>query len=204
MLGLEDQPPGDVVQRERLRQFGRVAGDLGQRVGPGPDDEVGRLERQFNRMVEGLAAARATEHRQVEDEARGAERERIARELHDAVSQDLFTLGMLAGGMEKALPSGTRLQEQAAKLGPSQRTPLRAGRAAVDRLSRRELGVLKALGRGRSNKEIARELGISEETVKSHVSNLLAKLQLQDRTQAAIFALRQLLVPLEETGDGGK
>ena len=66
---------------------------------------------------------------------------------------------------------------------------------AVERLSPRELEVLAAIGAGRSNKEIASLLGISEETVKSHVSNVLAKLELQDRTQAALFAARQNLVP---------
>jgi NarL family two-component system response regulator LiaR len=71
---------------------------------------------------------------------------------------------------------------------------------AVDRLSPRELEVLTALGGGRSNKEIAKDLGISEETVKSHVSSLLGKLQLDDRTQAALFAAREHLVPLEDAG----
>jgi len=74
----------------------------------------------------------------------------------------------------------------------------RAASTVVDRLSPRELEVLKAIGRGLSNKEIAGRLAISEETVKSHVSNLLAKLQLLDRTQAAIFALREHLVPFDE------
>src|SRR5262249_19846037 len=68
--------------------------------------------------------------------------------------------------------------------------------AAPDQLSRREVDVLAALARGRSNKEIARQLSISDETVKTHVSNILSKLQLEDRTQAAIYALQQRLVPL--------
>jgi two-component system, NarL family, response regulator LiaR len=71
-------------------------------------------------------------------------------------------------------------------------------RKPVDRLSRREVEVLVALARGRSNKEIATELAIGEQTVKTHVSNILDKLHLQDRTQAAIFALRQRLVPLDD------
>lgn len=71
---------------------------------------------------------------------------------------------------------------------------------AVERLSPRELEVLAGIGDGRSNKEIAARLRISEETVKSHVSSVLAKLELQDRTQAALFAARQHLVPGGDEG----
>jgi NarL family two-component system response regulator LiaR len=63
--------------------------------------------------------------------------------------------------------------------------------------------VLSLLSRGRANREIARVLSLSEETVKSHVSNVLAKLGLQDRTQAAIFGLQQGLVPLDEALSDG-
>jgi two-component system, NarL family, response regulator LiaR len=73
--------------------------------------------------------------------------------------------------------------------------------ASVDPLTRltpRETDVLKGLAQGRSNREIARALSVSEETVKSHVSSILAKLGLADRTQAAIFALQRHLVPLDE------
>jgi len=65
-------------------------------------------------------------------------------------------------------------------------------------LSRREREVLAALSRGRSNREIARALTLSEETVKTYVSSLLAKLGLQDRTQAAIFGLQQGVVALDD------
>src|SRR5205807_970707 len=64
------------------------------------------------------------------------------------------------------------------------------GRHPMDQLSPRELEVLAALARGRSNKEIARDLSIGEETVKTHVSNILSKLHLADRTQAAIYGLQ--------------
>ena len=52
--------------------------------------------------------------------------------------------------------------------------------------------MLRLIARGRSNKEIARDLTLSEKTVKTHVSNILQKLDLSDRTQAALFAVKQL------------
>ncbi|WP_344594891.1 response regulator transcription factor [Actinomadura vinacea] len=57
-------------------------------------------------------------------------------------------------------------------------------------LTEREKEVLVQIARGRSNREIARALLVSEKTVKTHVSNLLMKLGVQDRTQAALFAVR--------------
>jgi len=65
----------------------------------------------------------------------------------------------------------------------------------TDTLTERELEVLGLIARGRSNREIALDLHITEGTVKGHVSNILAKLNLQDRTQAALFAVRQGMVP---------
>ena len=63
--------------------------------------------------------------------------------------------------------------------------------AGLDALTSREREVLAELTRGRSNREVARALGISEKTVKAHVSSVLAKLGVQDRTQAALLAVRQ-------------
>ena len=64
-------------------------------------------------------------------------------------------------------------------------------------LTERELEVLRLIARGLSNKMIARELVVSEKTVKTHVSNILAKLHLSDRTQAALYAVREGLAELE-------
>jgi len=60
----------------------------------------------------------------------------------------------------------------------------------LDALTTREREVLAELAKGRSNREIARALNVSEKTVKAHVSSVLAKLGVQDRTQAALFAVR--------------
>jgi DNA-binding NarL/FixJ family response regulator len=60
----------------------------------------------------------------------------------------------------------------------------------LDALTSREREVLAELARGRSNREIARALSVSEKTVKAHVSSVLAKLGVQDRTQAALLAVR--------------
>jgi NarL family two-component system response regulator LiaR len=67
----------------------------------------------------------------------------------------------------------------------------------VEQLTEREMDVLRLIAKGKSNKEIADTLIISEKTVKTHVSNILSKLHLADRTQAAIYALRQRLVPMD-------
>ena len=64
-------------------------------------------------------------------------------------------------------------------------------------LTAREREVLTLLARGRANKLIALDLGVSEKTVKAHVSNILGKLGLHDRTQAALYAVREGIVELE-------
>lgn len=64
-------------------------------------------------------------------------------------------------------------------------------------LTARETETLRLLARGLANREIAEELGVSEMTVKTHVSSILSKLDLSSRTQAALFALREGLVGLE-------
>ena len=66
-----------------------------------------------------------------------------------------------------------------------------------DVLTDREREVLGLIARGRANKAIAFELGVSEKTVKTHVSNILGKLGLSDRTQAALYAVRTGVVDLD-------
>src|SRR5579875_913029 len=67
-------------------------------------DEVGRLEANFTAMTRQLGSALAAERDRATGDARATERARIARELHDAISQHLFSLRMIAGGMRRASP----------------------------------------------------------------------------------------------------
>ena len=66
----------------------------------------------------------------------------------------------------------------------------------IDSLTKRELDVLKNLAIGMYNKEIATNLEISERTVKNHVSNIFKKIGVSDRTQAAVFAIRNNLIDI--------
>ncbi|HWW88439.1 MAG TPA: response regulator transcription factor, partial [Vicinamibacterales bacterium] len=66
-----------------------------------------------------------------------------------------------------------------------------AERMPQSQLTSREIEVLRLVAGGRSNKRAAKELGLSEATVRTHVSNILAKLGVDDRTQAATEALRR-------------
>ena len=81
-----------------------------------------------------------------------------------------------------------KLMEQVAH----QTQPTREG--PVENLTERERGVIRLVAQGRSNAEIAQELVISDKTVKTHISNILSKLDLQDRTQLAIYAIKNGLV----------
>jgi DNA-binding NarL/FixJ family response regulator len=76
-----------------------------------------------------------------------------------------------------------------------------AERMATEQLTQREQEVLEQIVRGKSNKEIGQALDISEATVKTHINNLLGKLGVEDRTQAATAAIQRGLVQLDSEGD---
>ena len=108
------------------------------------------------------------------------------------VDQVIESVRAAARGESVLQPAATaRLLRELRRGAESGADPLR-------QLTPRERDVLKALAQGRSNREIARALSVTEETVKSHVSSILGKLGLADRTQAAIFALQHHLVPLDQ------
>jgi NarL family two-component system response regulator LiaR len=73
-----------------------------------------------------------------------------------------------------------------------------AGGNGAENLTEREVEVLRLVAKGMSNKEIAGKLFVSEPTVRTHVSNILMKLDLPNRTQAALYALRKGIASEEE------
>jgi len=99
-----------------------------------------------------------------------------------------------AGQVQLAPEAAIRLMREVRA--PEPATP------AGETLTERETEILRELARGRANKEIAAELGIGEKTVKTHVSNVLGKLGLQSRTQAALHAARIGLVDPNDVGAG--
>ena len=74
------------------------------------------------------------------------------------------------------------------------RTAKRAVPASFTQLTERELDVLRLIAEGQSNAAIAEKLVLSEKTIKGHITNILSKLQMEDRTQAAVFAWQQGLM----------
>jgi signal transduction histidine kinase len=111
---------GTLTTRGTVRRLRRLAagtvgfatGDFSHRVPESGPDEVGQLERHFNGMAERLSLSIAEQRALAERNARLAERSRISRELHDSISQDLFSMSALVGGLRKALPAEAGVQPQ--------------------------------------------------------------------------------------------
>ncbi|MEU6734318.1 response regulator [Streptomyces physcomitrii] len=103
-----------------------------------------------------------------------------ARELLDAVRTVGRGEGLIAPAVTRRLIAEFAGQPAASRPAPEP--------AALEQLTRREREVLSCLGGGLSNAEIARRLDMAEATVKTHVSRLLAKLELRSRVQAAVLA----------------
>jgi DNA-binding NarL/FixJ family response regulator len=146
---------------------------------------------------------------------------KIRKELPDvevialtSVLEDASVVGAVRAGAIGYLLKNTESDElcraiKAAADGQVQLSPEAAARLMREMrqpempepLTERETEVLRLLARGRANKEIARDLFIGEKTVKTHVSNILGKLGVQSRTQAALHAARIGLVPPDAFAD---
>ena len=113
--------------------------------------------------------------------------------LKDATAERLFdAVRVVAAGRGTARPDGDPAARR--RVRPDARAPPRTGCGAADALTTRETEVLRLIAEGLSNPEIAARLVVGEETVKSHVSRVLAKLGLRDRTQAVVVAYESGLV----------
>jgi signal transduction histidine kinase len=122
--------------RRRLRRLAEAsqavaAGDFDTRLTPASRDEVGQLERNFNDMTARLDEATERALKLASQNARLAERSRISRELHDSISQHLFSLTLLSGGLQRALPSDSPLQAQMGLLSDTVATAIHEMRALV-------------------------------------------------------------------------
>ena len=115
--------------------------------------------------------------------------------LKDVTAERLFdAVRVVAAGEALLAPAVTRrLISEFARLPPKAADP-RAPTAAIGELTQRETEVLRLLAEGLSNPEIAGRLVVTEETVKTHVSRVLHKLGLRDRTQAVVLAYESGLV----------
>src|SRR6202161_2592299 len=103
---------------------------------------------------------------------------------------------LLKGQVSRDLPEAIRTIHSGQKLIPPDLAVELAEHTADDDLSSRELEVLRLIAAGNANKEIASKLRIAEETVKSHVTNSLAKLHANDRTHAVTTALKRGIIQL--------
>jgi two-component system, NarL family, sensor histidine kinase LiaS len=130
---------------EATKTFAR--GDYQQRVRINRQDEVGQLEHDFNAMADRLVESTSRQQELAGQNARLAERARISRELHDAISQDLFSIRMLAYGLQEALPRGSEVQTQAATLERTSSRMIREMRALLLELrpDLGQLGLVEAL-----------------------------------------------------------
>jgi DNA-binding NarL/FixJ family response regulator len=110
-----------------------------------------------------------------------AELEDLSRAIRTVYAGDTIIAPELAQKMLSTFQSG----------GPK-------GSRLVPPLTERELGVIRALAQGMSDRQIARSLGISEKTVRNHTSNIYRKLHIFDRTQAVIYAVREGVIDVED------
>ncbi len=100
-----------------------------------------------------------------------------------------------------------KILEEFSRMAPASREPEKAALQQAYHLSTREIDVLRRVAKGKSNKEIAVELKLSEKTIKNHLRNIFHKMQVYDRTEAAIKGIQEGIIDLEqrfsETKKGG-
>jgi DNA-binding NarL/FixJ family response regulator len=208
ILIADDHP----IVRQGLRAFLRLADDL-ETIGEAIDGRevvelAHRLRPDLILMdllmpgVDGISATAA-----IRRELPAVQVLALSGYLEDHMIADALHAGAV-GYLLKDTDSGELHRAvRAAAAGQVQLSPAVAARLVRDvhlpggppRLTRREEEILAQLARGRANAQIARELHIAPQTVKTHVSNILTKLNSESRTEAALHAMRIGLVPVHES-----
>ncbi len=202
------------VVRQGLRMFLALDSDLNV-VGEACDGaEALRLARELRPdivlmdllmpVMDGIAATQA-----IRQELPDTEVLALTSVLEDASVVQAIKAGAIGYMLKTTDADELARAIRAAAAGQVQLSPEAAARLmrevrapeSPEALTERETDVLRLLAQGLANKEIARGLGIGEKTVKTHVSNILAKLSVQSRTQAALYAARIGLVPMTQVGE---
>lgn len=168
---------------EATTNFAR--GDYSQHVSILRQDEVGQLEHHFNEMADQLLESTTRQHELAGQNARLAERTRISRELHDAISQDLFSLRMLAYGLQDALPEDSEVHTQVATL---ERTTSRMIREMRTLLLELRPTHLEQLGLSEALKDLAASYG---ERLEITVSADVAPVSLSPEAEHALLRVAQ-------------
>jgi DNA-binding NarL/FixJ family response regulator len=203
------------VVRQGLRMFLALDPDL-EVVGEAPDGaEALRLARDLKPDVvlmdllmpemDGIAATQA-----IRKEVPDVEVIALTSVLEDASVVGAIRAGAIGYLLKNTEADELRRAIRAAADGQVQLSPEAAARLirevrapeSPEALTERETEVLRLLAEGKANKEIAHGLRIGEKTVKTHVSNILAKLGVQSRTQAALYAVQIGLVSLQPVMGG--
>lgn len=129
----------------------------------------------------------------------------LSDNIEDAVSSVLnenlngiflydFKVEELYRGLSEIITKGSYIQESIRKKMYNYDQSIRNEKYKINSLTKRELEILVHVANGMFNKEIATSLNISERTVKNHLSNIFKKIEVSDRTQAAVFAIKNSIV----------
>jgi signal transduction histidine kinase len=173
------------IQRLADRTTAMADGDLRARIPVAAGDEVGRLEDAFNRMAERLETAVSVERDAAGAAARRAERTRITRELHDSVSQHLYSVMLLTGGLRRALSGQPELKFQAESVERTIDRTMREMRAMLLELRPIEL---EDTGLGAALDELCRTY---EERLGIRISAKVQEIQLAPAVEHAILRVVQ-------------
>jgi DNA-binding NarL/FixJ family response regulator len=199
------------VVRQGLRMFLALDPDMDIVAEAGDGADAVRLVRELQPdvvlmdlimpVMDGIAATQA-----IREEFPDTEVVALTSVLEDASVVGAIRAGAIGYLLKTTEAEDLRRAIRAAAGGQVQLSPEAATRLmrevrapdSPETLTGRETDVLRLVAEGKANKEIAQGLGIGEKTVKTHVSNILAKLGLQSRTQAALYAARIGIVTIHQ------